>query len=224
MQMRRILIATALSVVCVPAVEAAEQPLPPTPQEVERQCHDYTQRADTQITACTRIIGLYANSTGNRALQAIALLARGSSYSRTGDRAHALADYREAIRLDTIPIEAGEKDVALYNDRCWARAIAGLELDMALADCNEALRLKADFVPALDSRAFLQLRRNRFRDAVRDYDVALKQNGMDPYSLFGRGVAKMRIGDTDGAKADLTAASAAQQGIAAEYLSYGVTP
>jgi len=222
--MRRMMIATALSAVCVYGVEAAEQAQPLSPGEVERQCHDYTQRADAQILACTRIIGLYANATGNRPLQAIALLARGSTYSRTGDRARALADFREAIRLDTIPIEAGEKDVALYNDRCWARAVAGLELDMALADCNEALRLKADFVAALDSRAFLQLRQKRYRDAVRDYDATLKQNGMDPYSLYGRGVAKMRIGDTEGAKADIAAATAAQQGIGAEFLSYGITP
>jgi len=157
-------------------------------------------------------------------LLALAFLARGSSHSRTGNRERALADYREAIRLDTVPIQSGEKDVAVYNDRCWARAIAQLELDEALKDCNDALRLRPDFVAALDSRAFLQLRRGRFRDALVDYDAALKGNPRDPYSLFGRGVAKMRTGDAQGAKADMAAAAAVQNGIAAEFLSYGITP
>jgi len=221
--MRRIILLTALSFAFVATLQAAEQQ-PPSPQEIERKCHDYTQRADEQIAACTRIIGLYANATGNRPLQAIALLARGSSYARTGDREHALADFREAIRLDSIQIDSGEKEVALYNDRCWARAVASIELDMALADCNEALKLKSDFVAALDSRAFLQLRLKRYRDAVKDYDATLKQNGTDPYSLYGRGVAKMRTGDAEGAKTDIAAAIAAQRGIAAEFLSYGITP
>ncbi len=214
------MMAAAALAAWVPALHAAGQ----SPQETERRCHDYTLRADQQIASCTTLIGLYGNAAGNRGLLALAFLARGSSHSRTGNRERALADYREAIRLDTVPIQSGEKDVAVYNDRCWARAIAQLELDEALKDCNDALRLRPDFVAALDSRAFLQLRRGRFRDALVDYDAALKGNPRDPYSLFGRGVAKMRTGDAQGAKADMAAAAAVQNGIAAEFLSYGITP
>jgi tetratricopeptide (TPR) repeat protein len=214
------MMAAAALAAWVSALHAAE----PSPQQTEQRCHDYTLRADQQIASCTTLIGLYGNAAGNRGLLALAFLARGSSHFRTSNRERALADYREAIRLDTVPIASGEREAALYNDRCWARAVAQLELDEALKDCDEALRLRADFVAALDSRAFLQLRRGRFREALIDYNAALKGNPTDPYSLFGRGIAKLRTGDAQGAKADMAAAAAVQAGIAAEFLSFGVTP
>ena len=33
------------------------------------------------------------------------------------------------------------KDVEAYNNRCWARTVIG-DLQAALKDCNEALRLR----------------------------------------------------------------------------------
>ena len=207
-----------------PAAQADAQQAPPAdPQQVERSCHDYALPAPEQVSACTTLIGLYGDATANRGLLALAYLARGTAHGRAGDRALAQPDYLEAIRLDSIPIDSGERDVPLYNDRCWARAVAMIDLDAALADCNEALRMRPDFVPALDSRAFVHLRGGRFREAITDYDAAIKGIPQDPYSLYGRGVAKMRVGDTAGAAADITASKAVQD-VAPEFAAYGLTP
>jgi tetratricopeptide (TPR) repeat protein len=193
------------------------------PQLVEAQCHDYAIGAAEQAEACTALIGLYGDATANRDRLAIAFLARGTAFSRAGDRTSAEADYREAIRLDSIPIDGGEKEVAVYNDRCWARAVAMIDLDSALADCNEALRLMPDFVPALDSRAFVHLRAGRFQDAIADYDAAIQRSPQDSWSLYGRAIAKMRMGDTAGGQADIEASKQVQD-VAAEFAAYGFTP
>jgi tetratricopeptide (TPR) repeat protein len=216
---RTILLAVALTA-C-----SDQEPAPPglNPAQVERSCHDYALGTAEQIDACTLIIGLLGDATANRGLLALAYLARGTAHMRAGDRARAEPDYREAIRLDSVPLESGQQEVALLNDRCWARAVAMIDLDAALADCNEALRLMPEYVAALDSRAFIHLRSGRFAEAVTDYDAALKGSARDPYSLYGRGIAKMRLGDSQGAQADI-AASKEVQDVSAEFTAYGITP
>jgi len=208
-----------------PAAQAsAQQPAPlADPQQIERSCHNYGMPAPNQIEACTSLIGLYGDVTANRGLLALAYLARGTAHLRAGEQALAQPDYLEAIRLDSLPIDSGERDVTLYNDRCWARAVGMIDLDAALADCNEALRLRPDFVPALDSRAFVHMRGGRFREAITDYDAAIKGIPQDPYSLYGRGIAKIRTGDTAGGRADIEASKAVQD-VTAEFTAYGLTP
>lgn len=208
-----------------PAAQAsAQQPATlADPQQIERSCHNYAVAAAEQIQACTTLIGLYGDATANRAFLALAYLARGTAHVRAGDTTRAEPDYREAIRLDSIPIDSGQKEVPLYNDRCWARAVAKIDLDAALADCNEALKLMPDFVPALDSRAFLHMRGGRFREAITDYDAAVKGSPQDPWSLYGRGIAKIKTGDTAGGQADIEASKVVQD-VTAEFTAYGLTP
>ncbi len=217
---RTIFLAAALLTAC-----SEDEPAPKglNPAQVQENCHDYTLGAAEQIDSCTLIIGLYGDAAANRGLLTIAYLARGTAYARSGDRARAETDYREAVRLASIPLDSGQLDVQVYNDRCWARAVAMIDVDAALADCNEALKLKPDYAPALDSRAFIHLRSGRFREAIADYDAALAASPNDHYSLYGRGIAKLRSGDTQGGEADI-AASKAVQDISAEFTAYGITP
>lgn len=213
----------AILVACSdPAPEATPQ-ANIDPQQIELQCNDYTSRPVEQADACTSLIGLYDAGTPDRSRLALAYLSRGTARLRAGERTGAEEDYREAIRLHSVPIDNGEKEVVNYNDRCWARAVANIDLDGALADCNEALRLMPDFVPALDSRAFLHLRGGRFQEAITDYDAAIQLSPQDSWSLYGRAIAKMKIGDTQGAEADIEASKAVQD-VAAEFAAYGLMP
>jgi tetratricopeptide (TPR) repeat protein len=216
---RAIFLAVALTACSDPAPEPQTLNL----QQVERTCHDYAVNVSDQVEACTNLIRLMGDAEANRGVLALTYLARGTAHMRSGDRARAEPDYREALRLDTIPIDNGQLEVAVYNDRCWARAVAMIDLDGALADCNEALRLMPGYVPALDSRAFIHLRSGRFREAIADYDAALMGSPSDHYSLYGRGIAKLRLGDTEGGQADI-AASKAQQDVSAEFTAYGLSP
>ena len=225
MRTRAILMAGVLAACSEPAPEPT---LPPPeanadPAQLEFLCTSYATTPEDQVTACTSLIGVYGDAPETRSRLALAYLSRGTAHKRAGDDARAEPDYREAIRLHTIPIDAGEREVINFNDRCWARAVANIEVDAALADCNEALRLMPDFVPALDSRAFLHLRGGRFSEAIADYDAAIMGSPQDSWSLYGRAIAKMRIGDTQGAQADIEASKAVQD-VTAEFAAYGLMP
>jgi tetratricopeptide (TPR) repeat protein len=221
--------AICLAAVLTACSDPAPEPTPPPPQanvdpqQLEFFCGNYASMPAEQVEACTSLIGLYGDASANRSRLALAHLTRGTAHKRAGDGARAETDYREAIRLHSIPIDSGEKEVINYNDRCWARAVSGIDLDGALADCNEALRLMPDFVPALDSRAFLHLRGGRFQEAIADYDTAIMGSPQDSWSLYGRGIAKMRMGDAQGGQADIDASKAVQD-VAGEFAAYGLTP
>ena len=58
--------------------------------------------------------------------------------------------------------------------------------------------------------------------ALADYDAALAQNAKDADSLYGRGLAKLRSGDTARGNADLAAAKTIDGGIAETFARYGV--
>ena len=55
----------------------------------------------------------------------------------------------------------------------------------------------------------------------RDYDEALRLKPNQPYSLYGRGLAKQKKGDAAG-DADMAAARAIQRDIAEKFHGFGV--
>jgi tetratricopeptide (TPR) repeat protein len=95
------------------------------------------------------------------------------------------------------------------------------ELNAALIDCNESLRLKPDVANTIDSRALIQFKLGEFDKAIADYDLALKLNPKLAGALYGRGLAKQKKGDAT-ADADIAAAKAIQSDIAEKLERYGL--
>lgn len=118
-------------------------------------------------------------------------------------------------------IEQRPNDAALRNNRCWLRVTAGRELDQALADCNEAVRLEPDNQNALDSRGLVHYKLGQYDAALADYDAALKGDPERGHYLFGRALALSALGRSEDAQAVFDAAEAAEPGIAALYATYG---
>jgi tetratricopeptide (TPR) repeat protein len=116
------------------------------------------------------------------------------------------------------------KNPESFNNRCWARATAGRDLEQALTDCNAALRLKSNDAKTMDSRGFVYLRLNRLDDAIAGYNAALKIDSRQAPSLYGRGIAKLLKGDTAAGNIDIAAAKAVQANIAEEFAKYGIKP
>jgi tetratricopeptide (TPR) repeat protein len=203
---------------------------------------------DLQIKGCTALI--QANGGKNARQMASAFKNRGDAYKDKSDYDRAIADYNEAIRLDpkfaiafrgralatavlkkdyngSIPdlteaIRLDPKYASAYSDRCLSRAIVG-QLQDALADCEEALRLGiTDKADALDNRGMTYFKLGRLDDAVRDFDAALALAPKTASSLYGRGLAKIRRGDTAGGNADVAAAKAIQANITEEMTGYGI--
>jgi len=109
------------------------------------------------------------------------------------------------------------------NSRCWARALTGQALELALADCNAALRMRPNTAAFLDSRGLVYLRQKSFDKAIADYNAALHLQPNSAWSLYGRGLAKQHKGMTAEAQADIAAATALQPKIATTAAKYGIS-
>jgi len=95
---------------------------------------------------------------------------------------------------------------AVLNERCWARAMLGVELDQALEDCDDAIDLAPKNPSYRDSRGWVRLRRGDLRRAVSDFDRSLELRPESAWSLYGRGIARTKLGDVEQGRADIAAA------------------
>jgi tetratricopeptide (TPR) repeat protein len=128
----------------------------------------------------------------------------GALYLTIGHFAPAIAQY-------DLWIPAHEQEAGLpdgFNQRCWARALAGEDLKKALDDCNSALRSRPGTPRYLDSRALVQLRIGNLDKAIADWDAVLASEPKNAWALYARGAAKLQKGLTAPGRADMAAATA----------------
>lgn len=138
-------------------------------------------------------------------------------YQARGDYERAVADFSRGI--DVAP-----DDVEVRNGRCWARILWRRDLDEALSDCNHALRLDPRNANALNSRAGLKYLQGDYAGAASDYDASYTLAPSMTGSLYGRGLARIRSGQTAQGREDVDAATARESSVAARYASYGISP
>ena len=140
---------------------------------------------------------------------------RGNAFELKGDHARAALEFDEVTRLQRADADAWYK-------RCLMRAIVGHELQRALSDCNESLRLRANDAATLDTLGLIYLKLENFDRAIANYDAALKFSPSKASSLYGRGISKQKKGDMADGKADIAAAEAIQTNIADEFARFDV--
>lgn len=201
---------------------------------------------DRQIAGCTRIIQDKSATTRERF---ISFYNRGNAYRDKFDYDQALADYSEAIELDPKQafahnnrgivhrlkgnfesaiadfgeaIKLDPKHAGALSNRCWTLSIVGRDFVEALANCNESLRLNARDHNTWDSRGFTYLKMGDWDRAIADYDKALGLYRWRAWSLYGRGWAKLKQGDTAAGQADIQAAKRITADIAEQFAGYGV--
>lgn len=136
---------------------------------------------------------------------------------------YAEESWRQDIELLTRALARDQNNVELLNNRCWTRAVNNDDLDLALADCNAAIALNAQYGAVLDSRGLVHLKRRDFAAALADYEAALALEPGNGHYLYGRALARQGLGRKDEADADMRAAEAALPGIAGQYATYGLT-
>lgn len=126
------------------------------------------------------------------------LAARAELHARGGRPTDATRDFAAAKRA--------AKTSADFNNLCFNRVIAGIDLTTALAECDRAIAADPDNFQALDGRGFALLKLARLDDAIRSYDSALRIYPRLPDSLLGRALAWAAKGDVKKASADYAAA------------------
>jgi tetratricopeptide (TPR) repeat protein len=144
---------------------------------------------------------------GNRAL----------THQLRGEYQDAIADFTRVLELDPNNVEG-------LNGRCWVRVLWDQQLDQALADCEAALQRDPEHANALNSRAAVRFLQRDFRSAERDYDASFQLAPRMTGSLYGRGVSRMRLGRTEEGRADISAATTQEAGVADRYAQFGVRP
>lgn len=144
----------------------------------------------------------------------------GALFARVGQFERAIAQYDAWIGAhpqdDRLPLA--------LNGRCWTRALWGRELDVALADCDTALKRGSRTANVYDSRGLVKLRLGQIDGAIADYDQSLKLQPKTAWSLYGRGLAKLKKGDKAGGEADMAAGLALQPNLVAEARRAGLAP
>jgi tetratricopeptide (TPR) repeat protein len=114
------------------------------------------------------------------------------------------------------------------NGRCWARALSGGDLSLALKDCNAALKRAEKGSPfyakVSDSRGLLFLRLGDYPKSIADYDAAIAIAPKKASSWYGRGIDKLRQHQTAAGDADIVQAKSLSLKIAEKFTHYGISP
>lgn len=159
------------------------------------------------------------NETGLSGADRARLLAdRGFGRNLQGDKDGALADLTQA--LDTGSLTTTEQ-ARLYLERGLILDSQG-KLDDAVGDYGAALRLAPASAPALNNRANVFRRQNKFEDARRDYLASLAADNPAPeYPYYGLGQIAESQGNLQEAKNFYSRALAANPayGLAAQRLA-----
>ena len=135
--------------------------------------------------------------------------------------------YEAAISRTDRWIDAHPKDAELadaLNSRCWFRAKWGKELETALTDCDESLKLKPNVPEVLDSRALVYLRLGNYDRSIADYTAALGRRPRQAGSLYGLGLAQLHKGLQAEAGKNMRDALAIDSGTAERFRKIGLSP
>ena len=213
-----------------------------------QQCYNSGENftPEQSIRGCSDIISM-RTVTGDGRAQAYKL--RGDHYRELRDYGRALTDYSQVIRMrgdhpgayyrrSEVYLAQGQFDLAMadvdrvietspdtpggYRVRCEIRIARNIELEAARQDCNRALEINSIDTAALSARGVLNLHAGSNQEAWADFDAAIFNGRSDARTLYGRGIAGIRLGRAREGRADMTAAERIQPDIAATFASYGL--
>ncbi len=177
---------------------------PDSADELARQGHKLAEQGHIQAAR-----KLLEQALALDPLHAWASFDRGQILLSEGQLQPALADLDHAVARQP-------NNPRFLGARCVARAVA-TPATPDLSDCGKALAQPGKPGNALVARgqAYLALQRNQ--DALADFEAALTANSANMRALYGRGVARQRLGDTRGL-GDLQLAVARLPGAGREFV------
>ena len=100
----------------------------------------------------------------------------------------------------------------LYTNR-GVEYVAKEDIDRAIADHDEAIKLDKKNSLAFNNRGNAYGAKGEFDRAIADYDQAIKLDPKNAAALYNRGLAKQKKGDIEGSDADIVQAKQLQPGL-----------
>jgi tetratricopeptide (TPR) repeat protein len=171
-----------------------------------------TYSKDQEISGCTAIIESSASTSEDRIT---AYFNRGMSYHNSGKFQLSIDDNNALLKLAPDDADAiGNRGLSYASMR---------DYDRAIADYNAALALRADAID-YGNRATAYYFKQNLSAALADYDAAVRLKADDAFALYGRGIVKLRLGQTAAGQADLAAATAIDPTIAGRFAKSGMAP
>lgn len=140
---------------------------------------------------------------------AYALVRRGIDQQRLGKAAAAAADFTAAHSL--------ARNAEMLSMICHEKAVAGLALDLALAECRAARDVHPERPDFQEAFGLTELRLNQMTEAAAAFDKASAEAPKQPSVAYGLAVIEIRRGDVAKGKADSQAALAADPAAAADF-------
>jgi tetratricopeptide (TPR) repeat protein len=140
-----------------------------------------------------------------------AIMERSTAYAEDGKYDLALADTEKLKGL------SDDKGALADMQRCWVRAVAGRDLDSAIADCNAALAVYPKSFAVFMARALVNYKRGDMAATIADCTAALDNAPKIAGALYLRGIAKGTAGADD-----IDAAKRLEPYIGNEFAGYGV--
>ncbi len=151
---------------------------------------------DRLIAACTRV---GQDRKEDAEARSDAYYNIGQAYSRKGDRDRSMGAYSEAITLDP------KNTWAIYNRA--AGHLTKRDYDRAIADASAGIRIDPKVAWGYLNRAIAYHVKGNLDAALADYQAALALDAQFSAALYGRGLLRIKKGETAGA-ADVAAAKA----------------
>jgi tetratricopeptide (TPR) repeat protein len=173
-----------------------------------------------QIDQCLNKSRAYsAEQAANACISAdIAYQNRAIEYEDAKDYARAAAEHETRAQLpDTNEVSVAGR----WRDACLDRIAAG-QIDQASKDCEAGLAASPTYPPAHDAGGILYLRTGAWDKALAHFDAALSVFPSVAFSIYGRGLAKLKMGDIAGGNADMARATSLQPDIANKFALYGL--
>ena len=138
---------------------------------------------------------------------------------RRGELAIAIGRLEIAQR-DFASARDGVADAWVLNNLCWTAALGGVLLDQALLDCDAALAIAPEETSILDSKGRVLLQQGQYSAARDIYDAVLAEEPEMVSALYGRGLARISLGEVEAGEADKSAAVALYQGAAEDFENF----
>lgn len=140
------------------------------------------------------------------------------------DRLEQANRHDDALALLDEALDKRASSAKLRNARCWYLGLRNAALDVALSDCNKAIELDSDPAMYLDSRALVNFRAGRLKEAAADYDAALAASPEQTASLFMASIVADRMGDKARAATLGKAARTLFPDVGRFYARFGIKP